>query len=103
MAVSNTHCLSNRDVENVAAKVVQELGCEALKPEQLQIVVGVWREHDVFACVAHWLWENFVLLRGLPAFRLRQDISKKRAFHRRGSNAARCGLFSSNTRTCKLP
>ena len=49
MAVSNTHCLSNKRVENVAIKVVQELGYEALKPEKLQIVVGVWRERDVFA------------------------------------------------------
>ena len=47
--MSNAHCLSNRDVGNVATKVVQELGYEALKPEQLQIAVGVGRERDVFA------------------------------------------------------
>ena len=48
MAVDNAHCLSNRDVGNVATKVMQELGYEALKPDQLQIVVGVWRMCDVF-------------------------------------------------------
>ena len=48
MAVSNAFFLSNRDVENVASKVVQELGYESLKPEQLQIVTGVLRGRDVF-------------------------------------------------------
>ena len=84
MAVSDAHCLPNRDVENVATKVVQELGYEALKPEQLQIVVGVWRERDEFAVLPTGFGKT---LFSLPAFRLRQDISKKRAFHRRGSSS----------------
>ena len=48
MAASNAVCLSNRDVESVATKVVQELGYESLKPEQLQIVTGVLRGRGVF-------------------------------------------------------
>ena len=64
--MSNAHCLSNRDVGNVATKVVQELGYEALKPEQLQIAVGVWRERDVFAVCCPLALENFVLLACLP-------------------------------------
>ena len=48
MAASTAVCLSNRDVESVATKVVQELGYESLKPEQLHIVTGVLRGRDVF-------------------------------------------------------
>ena len=48
LAASDAACLSNRDVESVATKVVQELGYESLKPEQLQIVAGVLRGRDVF-------------------------------------------------------
>ena len=68
MAVSNAHCLSNRNVGNVATKVVQELGCESLKPEQLQIVAGEL-QLDVLCGV----WKTLFCL---PAFRLRQDISE---------------------------
>ena len=41
MAVSDALCLSNRDVENVAANFVKELEYEALKPESY--TVRSWR------------------------------------------------------------
>lgn len=44
MAVSK----SDSEVESVATKAVQDLGYEALKAEQLQIVAGVLRGRDVF-------------------------------------------------------
>ena len=70
MAVSNAHCLSNRDVENVATEVVHELGYEALKPEQLQVVVGVWRERDVFAvCCPLALEKTLFCLPAIITFR----------------------------------
>ena len=46
--VAHIACMSNRDIENVYTKVVQEPRCEDLKPEHLQIIVGVWRKRDVF-------------------------------------------------------
>ena len=81
MAASNAVFLSNRDVESVATKVVQELGYECLNPEKLQIVTGVLRGHDMFGVSppSDWLWENSLFC--LPAFCLRQGISKKRAFY----------------------
>ena len=48
MAVSKAVCFSNRGVESVATKVVQELGYEALKPEQLLYVIGMLRWRDMF-------------------------------------------------------
>ena len=64
--MSNARCLSNRDVESVAFKVVQELGLDkALKPEQLQIVVGVWCERDVLGVLPTRFGETSFCL---PAF-----------------------------------
>ena len=75
MAASNAVCLSNyRGVESVATKVLQELGYESLKPEQLQIVTDVLRGCDVFGVLPTGLGK-------LSIFFLRQAISKKRAFH----------------------
>ena len=91
MTVSNAHCLSNRDAENVAAQVV-----------------GVWRERDVFAvccplglgklCFAY-------LLSDCDKIHLKSATSIVVVVVARyiAGDAARCGSFSSNTRTCKLP
>ena len=58
MEVNNAVCLSNLAVESVATKVVQELGYETLKPEQLQIRNRRVARARRVRCVARWLWEN---------------------------------------------
>ena len=47
-SVATTMEVSDSAIESVATKVVQGLGYEAMKHEQLQIVTGVLRGRDVF-------------------------------------------------------
>ena len=59
--------VSDSTIESVATKVVQGLGYEDIKHEQLQIVTGALRGHNMLAwCAAYWFWE--------PFWRMRQTV-----------------------------
>ncbi len=104
MAVSK----SDREVENAATKAAKELGYEAMKPEQVQIVTGALHGRDVFRVLPTGFGKSLCFV-CLPSALDHAAVPNERAVHCAGcysidSDHERSGdrVYSVETKVSRL-